>query len=581
MRVTRSELSWSPTIVEGSATRSGPEPVAIDIEIDGRRLWSSYLPPIESGRHRLEWPSAVRPHLGGTGELTIRSATDRVRLVEGPYRLGRASSGRTIADLVAAGTVVDKWGTLVAGSSRALHELLLDATELVISQLDGLGYNVSITGGTLLGAVRSGAILERDDDVDLLVYLGEASPTEVSLASYRLEREMAAAGHHVVRHSDAHLQLEIGGATNEQPPHVDLFLGFFHGGAYNQPIHVRAPLAVDQLQPLADLEIGGRMLPAVADPEAWLAACYGPTWATPDPAFRFETPPPTRRRFENWFGVLDFTRLFWEQRYAGSGGRSARAGREAGRMIAASAPGDRILDLGCGSGAAAAKLARAGRSVLAVDFARTALRAASARSAGAFEVRRVNLADSHAVLELIEQEAGAERPVHVLLGDVLAYLPRDARANTFRLLRAVLGRDGVAVVSFPDTLSPRYEHERPDTWHLPLDWFVEEIRPFGLEFEVERKALRRTSAGLRRSVHLIIRNGAPSARQEEPAMSDPTNENESVESNADAGAGRVAELEAEVAALRGEIDELRRDSRRIAELYDLVVDRLGRSGRSE
>ncbi|MFD1574955.1 DUF6752 domain-containing protein [Agromyces cerinus subsp. nitratus] len=36
----------------------------------------------------------------------------------------------------------------------------------------------------------------------------------------------------------------------------------------------------------------------------------------------------------------------------------------------------------------------------------------------------------------------------------------------------------------------------------------------------------------------------------------------------------IARLESEIAALRGEIDELRADSRRIAELYDLVFERL-------
>lgn len=40
----------------------------------------------------------------------------------------------------------------------------------------------------------------------------------------------------------------------------------------------------------------------------------------------------------------------------------------------------------------------------------------------------------------------------------------------------------------------------------------------------------------------------------------------------------IARLEAEVAALRGEIDELRADSRRIAELYDLVFERLRDDG---
>lgn len=37
----------------------------------------------------------------------------------------------------------------------------------------------------------------------------------------------------------------------------------------------------------------------------------------------------------------------------------------------------------------------------------------------------------------------------------------------------------------------------------------------------------------------------------------------------------IARLKAEIERLRAEIDELRADSRRIAELYDLVFERLG------
>ena len=43
----------------------------------------------------------------------------------------------------------------------------------------------------------------------------------------------------------------------------------------------------------------------------------------------------------------------------------------------------------------------------------------------------------------------------------------------------------------------------------------------------------------------------------------------------------IARLEAEIARLRAEIDELRVDSRRIAELYDLVFERLAQQERDD
>ena len=43
----------------------------------------------------------------------------------------------------------------------------------------------------------------------------------------------------------------------------------------------------------------------------------------------------------------------------------------------------------------------------------------------------------------------------------------------------------------------------------------------------------------------------------------------------------IARLETEIARLRAEIDELRVDSRRVAELYDLVFERLAQQERDD
>ena len=113
-----------------------------------------------------------------------------------------------MAELAAAGQVIDKWGKLTEAPSNTLHRRLLDAmTRTLARHLDELGYTVAITGGTLLGAVREGSIPAHDDDIDLLVYLGHVAPPDVSIALYVLERSIRARGHEVIRHSDAHLQV--------------------------------------------------------------------------------------------------------------------------------------------------------------------------------------------------------------------------------------------------------------------------------------------------------------------------------------------------------------------------------------
>jgi len=489
---------------------AGERELDVDVEIGGIRLWSGKTERLGPRTHRIPWPRALHPYLSGSGVVAVRSAQGAV-LATGRYSLGEPRLGRDLRSLGQAGLVVDKWGKLASAPSRDLHALLIDGLEQVVEVLERGGYTVSITGGTLLGAIRSGEIIERDDDVDVFVYLGELGPTDVSLASYRIQRTLESASHRVVRHSDAHLQVIITGERGTA--HVDVFLGFHHDGTYHQPIAVRGELPVEAILPLGTVRLAGREFPAVADPERWLALCYGPGWRTPDPSFRFRTPSSTRRRFENWFGVYDLNRHFWEDWI----GRAAAGWHADAEQLDRLVPrGARIIDLGSGIGENSRLLAERGHRVLAADYALGAVTAAEQLSGGRFEVRRVNAADRRELLALAAEELESGAAPNVLLSDVLAYLTRQTRANVFRFLQLVLGASGRAVASFPVNPSLHYEHVRPDTWHLPLEWLAQEIAPFGLSFRVLGTGYRRTSAGMRRFTTVELGAAASSSEGTRP-----------------------------------------------------------------
>jgi len=469
----------------------------VDVEIDGRKLWSAPVPEAAGRAAHVSWPTVLHTHLHGTGTIVLRDQRNGLALAEGRYSWPAKPGAVGLAELVAAGQVIDKWGKLTDAPSDALHRRLMLSMREVLDDLVGLGYTAAITGGTLLGAIREGRILAHDDDIDLLVYLGEAAPPDVSIASYELERVIRARGHEVLRHSDAHLQVMFDDETSPSPTssavHVDLFLGFHDRGVYNQPIAVRGAFAPASLLPLGEVTLEGVSVPSVADGDAWLELCYGTGWRTPDPSFRFRTPSSTRRRFENWFGVYDLNRDFWERHT--TLGRSRHWHGDVERLLAATKPGDRVIDLGCGDGELAEMLARAGREVIAVDYTRAALARASAREG--LVVQRLNLADRRAVLEFIADELAVGGSRHVLLSNVLHTLTREARANTFLLLRALLDGGSVALASFSVNASFVYDHDRPDTWHLPLKWLREEASAFGIECAVEAHQVRGTAAGPR------------------------------------------------------------------------------------
>ncbi|MGW9167702.1 methyltransferase domain-containing protein [Agromyces sp. NPDC055657] len=495
----------------------------VDVEINGRKLWTTLVPEAGGRAAHVRWPTVLHSHLDGAGTVVLRDQRNGLALAEGRFSWPAKPGAVGLAELVAAGQIIDKWGKLTDAPSDALHRRLMESMQTVLDDLDELGYTAAITGGTLLGAIREGRILAHDDDIDLLVYLGEVAPPDVSIASYALERRIRDRGHEVVRHSDAHLQVmfageESGGAAGQVNPlgstvHVDLFLGFHDQGVYNQPIAVRGTFAPASLLPLGEVTLEGVAVPSVADGDAWLALCYGTGWRTPDPSFRFRTPSSTRRRFENWFGVYDLNRDFWERHIRL--GRSRHWHGDVERLLAATSPGDRIIDLGCGDGELAASLAAAGRRVVAVDYARAALAAASSRTG--LSVQRLNLADRRAVLDFIADELAVGGTRHFLLSNVLHTLTRDARANTFLMLRALIDAGSVVLASFSVNASFVYDHDRPDTWHLPLKWLRDEASAFGLDCAVESRQMRKTAAGPRTvaTVRLYSTKVAASAAREE------------------------------------------------------------------
>ncbi|GAA1513426.1 SAM-dependent methyltransferase [Agromyces terreus] len=489
----------------------------VDVEIDGHRMWTTVVPEADGRSAFAPWPGALANHLVGTAAIALRDQRNGSVLAEGRFAGPVARAGAVgLAELAAAGQVVDKWGKLTDAPSDELHGRLMSGMRTVLADLADLGYTAAVTGGTLLGAVREGRILAHDDDIDLLVYLGEVAPPDVSIASYALERRLRERGHEIIRHSDAHLQVIFADAATVRPAptvHVDLFLGFHDRGVYNQPIAVRGRFAAEALLPLGEAVLEGETVPSVADGDAWLALCYGPSWRTPDPAFRFRTPSSTRRRFENWFGVYDLNRDFWEQQLRL--GRSHPWRADADRLLLQSSPGDRVIDLGCGDGALAESLAAAGRQVVAVDYTRAALAAASARPG--VSVQRLNLADRRAVLDFIADELALGGTRHFLLSNVLHTLTRDTRANTLLLLRALVDRESTVLATFAQNASFVYDHHRPDTWHLPLKWLRAEASVYDLDFTVESRQLRRTASGPRTiaSVRLYSTRGAAVVAREE------------------------------------------------------------------
>lgn len=458
-------------------------PGAIDVNFDGRRVWT-FQPDGRRGVISVDWPRSLAARMQGQTIVSVTSTRNGSVLGSVKASFGNTSSPLDLNDLEGRPLVVNKWGELgaVFESDPDLGTRIIDLARAVVGVLEQAGHTVMITSGTLLGWVRNRALLPNDDDVDLaLLVTSSESPADVAIVGLEARRLLTNAGYTVTLHSAVHLQVSLGGDGPDAASYCDVFLGFFRDQVYCQPFHLRGVVPRSSLYPVKTVELSGRRLPAPPVPEDWLAACYGPTWQTPDPGFTFQTPSSTRHRYENWFGSFNFGRNFWDSHWQVDSEHPlshvhTRLVRDAAERVGAST----VVDAGCGSGRWTAEIAGA-HEIRAFDFSTEALTRARRRLPSNAHITNINLADGRDVLEE-EIAVTAHGPVVLSFHGLLHTLTTETRANALRLARATLRAGGAVVATFPTELDlSRYTFHDPTSWHLPVEQLADEAAAHGLQ----------------------------------------------------------------------------------------------------
>ncbi len=485
------------------AAAPGDEDRVVDLLLDGRRIWSfrvSEAAHADGDRRRVPWPRSLAQYLRGTAEFALRPVDGGTDTSRATGRFGGGEEPIRFVDASGSPLMVNKWG----GVGRALADydagmvgrLLdnLDAVRAVLAECPGL--EVYLTGGTLLGPYRDGRVMPHDDDADLAYLSPYSHPVDVIRENLRLGRLLTARGFTVVRLSAGHLQLDFE-HEGRRDGYVDVFTGWIDDdGWWHQVFPVRRRARRDQLVPVGTIDVEGRREPVCRDPELMLEAVYGPGWAKPDPAFRFELPRSTSDRMFGWLSDQNMDREAWAEHHRTAavtapppgGAPSAYARWVADRLPA----GGPVLDLGAGRGDDALWFAARGHRVEAVDYDATAVSGA-ARVAGErgldARFRVLNLADLRRVLALGAEVAARGEAVTVYGRGLLGSLVDVVRPELWRLLAMVLRRGGRAHLDVPrESWAPEYGTGVPLHRAVPIDVLAAEMAPYGLRVEETAEA---------------------------------------------------------------------------------------------
>lgn len=573
---------------------------SIDICFDEQRVWSLDVRDIAGGTE-LPWPEALHPFLIGSSTLTIAPTGDTEALWSGEVAFTSGDARVAIVNDAGVGLSLNKWLRLAPNLTEMgqdVRDEIVRRAAVIIDNLTDMGLRPFVVGGTLLGGVRDGSLLPHDDDADVAYLSRFTTPAEVAREGYQVGRRLEALGYTLMRHSATHMQLHF--ATDSGVDYyIDVFAAFFtDDGNINQPFHVRGPMREADMLPFSQVTIGGTVFPAPRVPEVWLEINYDADWRTPIPGFVIETPEPTRRRFQNWFGSFNFGRHFWNGWYAHPDAYAPwEPGAEWITDPARSLQAPQLVELGAGGGSLTRRLASPTREVIATDYAREPLTHLKRLS------KQANVRAAHVNLYRITSlaapaENGVTGPFDLVAHHVFEQVTEHARPNMYRLARMALNSGGTAVGTFFTHHAADLAPDNPTTWHLTPEQLRAEAAAFGLEARVQPLAATPDAAGSAATASAGLSEAARSAALERqpfgvtftlaPTRSSTSTQGAPMSSplsrlfravDPRITRAKVRELNEQVQQLQTELDEYRGHSSKLAELLDLAENQLSPESR--
>lgn len=441
-----------------SVTSDLVEPV--DVLFDGERVWS-FNPARDAAAHDggaliAPWPRALMPFLDGVTEATLQTHAQGEVLFCEEVSLGRSDERILVRDDKGNPLAVDKGGRLQRTFSRtedSAREYIMDAVEKVLHDLrEECGLEAYLAYGCLLGAVRTGHMIGHDSDADLAYLSRYTHPFDIIRESRRASRKMRSLGWQIVRMSGADFKVWVR-LPDGRRCGVDVFGSFYIGDKFHIMASKRGDLDRSAILPLGSVTLEGREIAAPADPEAFLAYTYGPSWRVPDPAFKFGHDQADKERMAAWWRGPRKRLRHWHEFYRSPLAEQVDTEPSLfAHWVAEQVEADStIVDVGAGNGRDAVWFAERGHTVIALDYcggANALARRLARQKQATLTIRDVNLYDLRSTLLVGAGLAHQPGTRHVYARGLLDALAAEGRQSLWRLASMSQRNGGLTFLEF-------------------------------------------------------------------------------------------------------------------------------------
>ena len=448
---------------------SGADDAVLDVCFDGRRIWSFWShrdSESRAGRRVAAWPPALVGRLDGITMVTVAPHGEDRLLFEGELHFGDSQERLAIVNAKGQPLGLDKANKLVPTfetRSPEQTEALLDSLGTVISALTEAGVAAFPAYGTLLGAVREGALIGHDSDADIGYVSRFSHPVEVIRESFDLQRRMVALGYPTSRYSGLSFQVKVV-ESDGYVRGLDVFGGYLADGVLHLLGEVRVPYREEWLFPLGTCTLEGREFPAPADAGRLLEAMYGPGWRVPDPAYKFGTPASTIRAFNNYFRITRARRARWASAHQAHrlDLKTAPPSALARYVVETEGVPAQLVDLGAGQAVDSLWFAEQGSDVIAYDYINAVGKRAAARARRRglrLELGALNFQEWRSVLCEGARIVRRPGPRTLLANHAFDAMPRSGRESVGRFASMATRDGGRLYAEFWTTGSPDAESE--------------------------------------------------------------------------------------------------------------------------